>query len=76
VGCAIIWHDRYTFSAGTSQLRGARFKRINQRRRMFDPTFSVQFVEVFPEVFRNHPQPTHFAAVVLAALGDQCRRGT
>jgi AcrR family transcriptional regulator len=44
------------------------FKRIDEHREKFDPTFFAQFVEVFPEVSRNHPQPEHFAAVVFAAL--------
>ena len=44
------------------------FKRIDEHRQRVDPMFFAQFVDVFPEISRNHPQPERFAAVVFAAL--------
>lgn len=44
------------------------FKRINEHQQKNDPIFFAQFVRVFPEISRTHPQPEHLAAVVFAAL--------
>lgn len=44
------------------------FSRIDEHRAKHDPMFFAHFVEAFPEIARNHPQPEHFAAVIFAAL--------
>lgn len=42
--------------------------RIDEHRAQHDPMYFAHFVDTFPEIARNHPQPENFAAVILAAL--------
>lgn len=44
------------------------FERINAHRSQHDPASFEHFVKVFPEIAERHPQPSHFASVVFAAL--------
>ena len=44
------------------------FEKINTHRSVHDPVYFAHFVEVFPEVERQHTQPEQFAYVVFSAL--------
>ena len=43
-------------------------ERIDEHRAQHDPLYFAHFVDTFPEIACNHPQPENFAAVILAAM--------
>jgi len=46
----------------------ALFQRIEQHRERHDPIYNQHFIDTFPEINKNHPQPKAFAESIFATL--------